>query len=580
MTTLRIATWFSRKLTELKQCQRGNVAMIFGLAIIPIVGLVGVAIDYSRYNSAKTSLQGALDAAALMLSREVSSLSQSELDQKALAYVQANLKQTDLKGLTVTSTYNNASGGELSLHGDASIDTTIASILGVTQMNIADESTIKWGNTKLRVALVLDTTGSMNSAGKMPALKTAAKNLLTQLQSAASNNGDVYVSIVPFSKNVNVGASNYNANWVGWTDWEAEPDILNPTAGGAKPDQNTWYTTSAGSGCPFTSYAQGFGCVSAAQGTTNVSNIPSSGNSSGLICPGRDGGNKISRKIGIIYNGCYNTWTKCVGSNCACSTTNTNICTCSGNGSSKTCQTKPNYYEHTWRPTNTNATYTPALTLNSGVPYATPAHSTWNGCVTDRGTSSGPSNDYDRKVTAPSTGTPASLFPAEQNAYCSPQVMALSYNWTAMKSTIDGLYPDGATNQPIGLVHGWQSLVGGGPFPTPPAKDQNFTYNEVIVLMSDGLNTLDRWYGNGSSTSTSVDKRMYESATVGTCANVKAAGMTIYTVHVNTENGPTSTLLQNCASSPDKFWMVTSGTALNDVFKQIGTELSQLRIAK
>ena len=570
MTTLRIATWFSRKLAELKQCQRGNVAMIFGLALIPIVGLVGVAIDYSRANSAKTSLQSALDAAALMLSREVSSLSQSELNQKALAYVQANLNRTDLKGLTVTPTFTNTSGGELKLRGQASIDTTITSILGVEQMNIADNSTIKWGNTKLRVALVLDTTGSMNSAGKMPALKTAAKNLLTQLESAASNNGDVYVSIVPFSKNVNVGKSNYNAGWIDWTDWEAEPAILDTAKSGAKPAN--WAQLGPNSTCPFnTQSTYGFRCVFTAHSTSNVTTIPSSG----LICPGRDGGQKSSVLIGNIYNGCYTsvvTEGNSTGSSAACpsntdsylSGTNgtTDTCSCRGGGRNKNCTW--NFYEHVWR----------------GSAAAAPARSTWNGCVTDRGTSSGPSNDYDRKVDAPNFNIAASKFSANQYYNCSPQVTALNYNWNSMKSAVDTLYPDGATNQPIGMVHGWQSLVGGGPFPNPPAKDPNFIYNEVIVLMSDGLNTLDRWYGNGSSTSTSVDKRMYESATVGTCANVKAAGVTIYAVHVNTDSDSLSTLLRNCASSPDKFWMVTSGTALNDVFNQIGTELSQLRIAK
>ena len=38
------------------------------------------------------------------------------------------------------------------------------------------------------------------------------------------------------------------------------------------------------------------------------------------------------------------------------------------------------------------------------------------------------------------------------------------------------MYPNGNTNQPIGLVWGWQSLVGGGPL-TAPAKDSNYTYN-------------------------------------------------------------------------------------------------------
>ncbi len=567
------------RVRQLWRDNRGNVAITFGLALIPLAGAVGAAVDYSRANAARTSLQGALDATALLLSREATSLTQAQLAQKAQTYVQANFNNKDAKELAVTTTLTTTSGGELHLKANAKLDTTIANILGIPYIGISTETTVKWGNTRLRVALVLDTTGSMDDAGKMPALKTAAKNLLTQLKGAATNNGDVYVSIVPFSKNVNVGPSNYTASWLDWTDWEAEPEILDTEKNGSKP--NSWYTTTTGSSCPFgtSNSSYGFRCVSQPQGTSNISSIASSGNYRGLICPGTDGGNKKSTKIGIIYNGCYNTWTKCVGSACNCTKDNPN-CTCSGSGSNRTCQTKNNSVEHTWRPTNTNATYTPALTMNGSTPYATPPRSTWNGCITDRGTSSAPSNDYDRKVTSPSTNITASLFPAEQNSYCSPEVKALSYDWTSMNSAIDALYPLGATNQPIGLVWGWQSLVGGGPFPAPPPKNSNYTYKEVVVLMSDGLNTLDRWYGNGSSTNTSVDQRMYQSATVGTCANVKSAGITIYAVHVNTSGDPMSTLLKNCATAADKFWMVTNGAALNDVFKQIGTELSQLRITK
>ena len=66
----------------------------------------------------------------------------------------------------------------------------------------------------------------------------------------------------------------------------------------------------------------------------------------------------------------------------------------------------------------------------------------------------------------------------------------------------------------------------------------------------------------------------------GTCANIKAAGVTIYTIHVNTGGDPMSTLLQNCASGTDKFWMVTSSSGLGTVFNAIGTNLTQLRVAK
>ena len=77
-----------------------------------------------------------------------------------------------------------------------------------------------WGNTRLRVALALDNTGSMASDGKMDALKTASHNLLTQLNNAAVHAEDVYVSIVPFSKDVNFGPDNYAQSWLRWDLWE------------------------------------------------------------------------------------------------------------------------------------------------------------------------------------------------------------------------------------------------------------------------------------------------------------------------------------------------------------------------
>src|SRR3569623_480026 len=112
---------------------------------------------------------------------------------------------------------------------------------------------------------------------------------------------------------------------------------------------------------------------------------------------------------------------------------------------------------------------------------------------------------------------------------------------------VDALRPEGSTNQPIGFVWAWQTLVGGGAMVAPP-KDSKSVYSEAIILMSDGLNTQNRWYGNGSSQSTEVDKRMYDGSRggSGTCANARDAGVIIYTIQVNTGHDPTSKLLQNC----------------------------------
>ncbi len=51
----------------------GNIAVIFTIATIPVIGFVGAAIDYSRANMARSSMQAALDSTALMLSKDLSS---------------------------------------------------------------------------------------------------------------------------------------------------------------------------------------------------------------------------------------------------------------------------------------------------------------------------------------------------------------------------------------------------------------------------------------------------------------------------------------------------------------------------
>ena len=146
--------------------------------------------------------------------------------------------------------------------------------------------------------------------------------------------------------------------------------------------------------------------------------------------------------------------------------------------------------------------------------------------------------------------------------------MGLSNDWTTLSNKITAMQPNGNTNQAIGLQMGWQSLTA-APF-TVPAMDPNYKYSQVIILLSDGLNTEDRWYTNASS----IDARQQK-----TCDNIKAAGVTIYTVQVNTGNDPTSTLLQNCASDPNKFFLLTSSVQIVATFGQIGTSLTNLRLA-
>ena len=181
-----------------------NVAIIFALSLIPILGLTGAAIDLSRANAVKTSLQAALDSTALMASKNAATLTSAQVQSSARSYFLAMFTRPEVNNVQFTASYSSGSGSSLLVTASADMPTDFMAILGFKKITVTGTSTAKWGSARLRVALVLDTTGSMASDGKIGALKTATKNLLTQLQAAAGIDGDVYVSIIPFSRNVNL----------------------------------------------------------------------------------------------------------------------------------------------------------------------------------------------------------------------------------------------------------------------------------------------------------------------------------------------------------------------------------------
>src|SRR5215218_9658260 len=173
----------------------GGVAPMFALAIIPLIGLTGAAIDYSRAANVRSGMQAAIDATALAIAKLAPTLTQSELQTKTNAYFQAMFNYPDAKNVVLTPSYSTTGGSQLTIAVSGSMDTTFMNVLGFSKIDIGSTSTVKWGNSRLRVALALDNTGSMAQAGKIGALKTATNDLLTQLKNAATNSADVYVSI-------------------------------------------------------------------------------------------------------------------------------------------------------------------------------------------------------------------------------------------------------------------------------------------------------------------------------------------------------------------------------------------------
>jgi Flp pilus assembly protein TadG len=593
-------TRLSRLLREFRKDARGNVAIIFALVSIPLVALVGAAVDYTRASSARTALQTALDSAALMISKDAATMTAAQITTRARQYVDSLYVTTDAPIQTFSATYtpNTGSGATILLDAGGNIPTYFMRVMGsnFNTLPIKSSSTTTWGSTRTRVAMVLDNTGSMSDNGKMDALKSAATDMITKLSGFNSVAGDVYISIVPFAKDVNVSTQNASASWLNWTEWEAEPPVITQNNYPINVKYNsinyTWADIGPGAPCPFDTSGGSrptqnssvgkfsFACMdrpgtlSGAKDLSNVSPkylIPSSGNYAGMICPGIDGGAKFPGKTSVYYNGCYtsvvdtaNSIVVSTGSNASCSS-NTPNCSCAGNGNNRKCtQTK---YKHYWRthPTDT-----------AQAKDAAPAHSTWTGCVNDR------DQDYDTTNDVMSgSGTPSKLPYAEQWRDCLPAtITAMSNQWSDLKTQISNMTPSGNTNQAVGLFWGWQTLNTANDPYKAPAKDANWVYQDYIVVLSDGMNTQNRW----STSQSAIDTRQQT-----LCNNIKDPAknggnkITIFAIQVNINNrDPESKVLKNCAKSPTPpyFQTISQSGQTADAFNNILAQIAKLRISK
>ena len=115
-------------------------------------------------------MQSALDSAALMMSKEASTDTSTQLQTNATNYFKALFTRTEATNVQVSATYNPSSATAMVMSASASVPTSLLGIIGINNIDLNLTSTSKWGETKLRVALVLDNTGSMAQNGKMTAL--------------------------------------------------------------------------------------------------------------------------------------------------------------------------------------------------------------------------------------------------------------------------------------------------------------------------------------------------------------------------------------------------------------------------
>src|SRR5688572_20343995 len=121
-----------RSLHSFLRDKRGNVAITFAVALVPIIGSVGAAIDYTRASTSRSRLQSATDAAAL------SSLLTSPAARAATAT--SVFHGAKPAGLSSMQLVVSASSTESVVMASAAVETSMTKLLHLDRVNVSVRS--------------------------------------------------------------------------------------------------------------------------------------------------------------------------------------------------------------------------------------------------------------------------------------------------------------------------------------------------------------------------------------------------------------------------------------------------------
>lgn len=278
-------------LSRLREDKRGNVMAMAAAMIVPMIGLVGGAVDMSRLYATKTRLQAACDAGALAGRRTMGSntwaASSNAANGQAQAAFTLNFRPGSFASSNQSATYTE-SGGTVTGNAQADVPMTLMKVFGTPTSTVKVSCTSEMVIPNTDVMFVLDTTGSMNDNGKITGLKKAVKCFYEALahedttavcettagetppSGGLSSAVQLRFGFMPYATNVNVGKllpPSFFAN-----TWNYQSRVLNTTpqwtwALGDTISSNT--SSSSSSGTPVTDPTTGYtGWTDATSNTT------------------------------------------------------------------------------------------------------------------------------------------------------------------------------------------------------------------------------------------------------------------------------------------------------------------------
>lgn len=199
---------YQQLIARFRKAEEGAIAITFGLTLLVLMLIAGLAIDSGRAYHAASKMTSALDAAALSTAKAMrgTSLSDEELKEVARRYFEVNVAGTG-GNYAVIDSLDIAVDRELnsiSLTLASHVPTVLGHLAGIESIPVPVASTAIYQSQDIELALQLDVTGSMKGA-RLADLKVAVNELLDIMLPDEGTTNKVRVGLAPFSAGVNAG---------------------------------------------------------------------------------------------------------------------------------------------------------------------------------------------------------------------------------------------------------------------------------------------------------------------------------------------------------------------------------------
>ncbi len=204
-------------LSRLLRDQSGNILAMTAAAVLPMLAVIGGAVDMSRIYMTRSRLQAACDAGVLAGRKAMTTTTYTaaaKLRAEAMFNFNFNSANYQATGTTFPTSAN--SQGTVIGSATTKLPTVLMKIFGKNNTDISVECSADLQVPNIDVVMVLDVTGSMSecpdgsncgggSGSKIVALRAAVKNFYTTLKSniPAGSLAQIRLGFVPYSQTVN-----------------------------------------------------------------------------------------------------------------------------------------------------------------------------------------------------------------------------------------------------------------------------------------------------------------------------------------------------------------------------------------